>query len=1041
MRFYHLTQPALTRIYKKTQVVLVVLILSALQKICTAQNLYFQSYSAKEGLSQNSVYSASQTNDGFMWFGTQDGLNRFDGRNFTVIQPSNSATGSGKNYFGKFSKMYTALYADTRDWLWVGTTQEIALYNRYTNQFILPGEIYKGFSVPGGIWINKITEDNRGNIWIVTQKNGLFCYNKALQSMVSFKWTGGQPEKIIALSTGATGDIWACSENEVYLLQKSTFHPIGLKDKLSLKKIIIGDMCMVNGQLWLIINAAGIIIVQPLAGNSFTITDFSKTFSGKNYLTDARLIHQSDSNTVWVGSRSEGLIKVNLSAKTFENAGALGTSYSLKRQFVLTFFTNRQKITWIGLSGGGIAKYDLQKIQFSLWRTAPLPQQPVPDNMLFSVFSPDDELFYMGTLYGGLLQLNIKNGRYQYHQPPAHRYNESGAKNIYEVIAGEKNLLWMATWSGLYSFDKVTRQFVQYTDNNDAQTSELCAVIKLRQQPKLLVGGYQGKLRIFNLKTHQWEQCKEIGNGLNKLELRVRYMKEMEDGNIFISTETQNLVQYNYITGAIVLYPQFQNISGVSRHFCRSGSFLWIATDDGLIQASAATMQVVKLWNTDNGLPNHYIYAVVPDNYGRIWISSNAGLAVLDYQSGTCKKFTEEDGLQGMEFNTASCYKNQEGKIWFGGINGLSMVDPELSAANQYSPAPLITGINVMNNPYQSDTAIPYIRRIVLPNTKNFISFEFQSPDFSQSENIMYEYMLKGVDTGWVKNGTKTYASYTQLKPGHYTFQVKSANTNFVWSKAVTTLDITIVPPWYNTWWFYLFTVAVIGLLLLWFVVNRIRRIRHEANLKQQITETEMAALKAQMNPHFMFNCINSIDAFIQSNDKYNATLYLNKFAKLIRNVLDSSRQNVVYFSKDIETLKLYIELEELRNENKFTTQLTIDEELLNSDYKVPPLIVQPFVENAIIHGLRNREGNEGELIVTISKSDTHIIYTISDNGIGRKQSEKVSSGKEKSYGIQMSYDRIKLFNKEETASVTIDDLYDQQVAAGTRVIVNLKLV
>jgi len=1006
-----------------------------------AQNLYFQSYSAKDGLSQNSVYSATETNDGFMWFGTQDGLNRFDGRNFVVIQPSNSATGSGKNYFGKFSKMYTALYADNKDWLWVGTTQEIALYNRYTNQFILPGEIYKGFYVPGGIWISKITEDQNGNVWIVTQKNGLFCYNKTLQSMVSFKWGGGQPEKLVSLCTSSTGDTWACSEKEVYLLQKKTFNPIGIKNKVDPKKTVIGDMCMVNHQLWLIINGTGIIIIQPQPGNHFIITDFSKTFTGKNYLTDARLIHQSDSNTVWVGSRSEGLIKINLPAKTFENAGALGNSYSLKRQFVLTFFTNRQKITWIGLSGGGIAKYDLQKIQFRLWRTEPLPQQPVPDNMLFSVFSEDDESFYMGTLYGGLLQLNIKNGRYQYHQPPAHRYNESGSKNIYEVIAGDKNLLWMATWGGLYSFDRVSKQFEEFSDKNDEQTTELCAVIKLKQQEKLLVGGYQGKLRIFNLKTKLWEQCKDINNILNKLQLRVRYMKEMEDGNIFISTETQNLVQYNYLTGTIILYPQFQNISGVSRHFCMSGPFLWIAADDGLIQASAVTMQVVKIWSTDNGLPNNYIYAVVPDNYGRIWISSNAGLAMLDYKSGTCKKFTEEDGLQGMEFNTASCYKNKDGKIWFGGINGLSMVDPELSAGNQYSPSPLITGINVMNNRYQSDTAVPYIRRIVLPNTKNFISFEFQSPDFSQSENIVYEYMLIGVDTGWVINGTKNYASYTQLKPGHYTFKVKSANTNYVWSKNVTSLEITIVPPWYATWWFYFLSVIVTGLFVVCFIKQRIKTIRYEANLKQQITETEMAALKAQMNPHFMFNCINSIDAFIQSNDKYNATLYLNKFAKLIRNVLDSSRQNVVYFSKDIETLKLYIELEELRNENKFTTQLVIDEELMNSDYKVPPLIVQPFVENAIIHGLRNREGNEGKLFVTISKSDTHIIFTISDNGIGRRQSEKVSSGKEKSYGIQMSYDRIKLFNKEESASVIIDDLYDQQMAAGTRVVVNLKLV
>lgn len=211
--------------------------------------------------------------------------------------------------------------------------------------------------------------------------------------------------------------------------------------------------------------------------------------------------------------------------------------------------------------------------------------------------------------------------------------------------------------------------------------------------------------------------------------------------------------------------------------------------------------------------------------------------------------------------------------------------------------------------------------------------------------------------------------------------------------------------------------------------------------IEYQKQESEMAALKAQMNPHFIFNCINSIDALIQSNDKYNATLYLNKFAKLIRSILDSSKQNMVSFSKDIETLKLYIELEQLRNENKFTSQLDIDEELMNSDCKVPPLIIQPFVENAIIHGLRNKEGNDGRLIIAISKTDQHIIYSVTDNGIGRQSSQKINAGKEKSYGIQMSYDRIKLFNKEDQSSVTINDLYDNEKIAGTRVIVNLKMV
>ncbi|MBL7701945.1 MAG: histidine kinase [Ferruginibacter sp.] len=208
-----------------------------------------------------------------------------------------------------------------------------------------------------------------------------------------------------------------------------------------------------------------------------------------------------------------------------------------------------------------------------------------------------------------------------------------------------------------------------------------------------------------------------------------------------------------------------------------------------------------------------------------------------------------------------------------------------------------------------------------------------------------------------------------------------------------------------------------------------------------QKSETEIAALKAQMNPHFIFNCINSIDAFIHSNDKYNATLYLNKFAKLLRNILDSSKQNAVAFTKDVETLRLYIELEELRHENKFKTSIQIDDALLTNDYKVPPLIIQPFVENAILHGLKNREDNDGLLQIQVKKAADKIEYIIRDNGIGRKAAGLIAQNKESSYGMQMSFDRIKLFNGEENPSVQIMDLHDDDIASGTEVKVFLNII
>lgn len=206
------------------------------------------------------------------------------------------------------------------------------------------------------------------------------------------------------------------------------------------------------------------------------------------------------------------------------------------------------------------------------------------------------------------------------------------------------------------------------------------------------------------------------------------------------------------------------------------------------------------------------------------------------------------------------------------------------------------------------------------------------------------------------------------------------------------------------------------------------------------MADMEMKALRSQMNPHFIFNCINSIDALIQSNDKYHATVYLNTFAKLLRNILDSTKHNVVNLSKDLDTLKLYIELEKLRHENKFTAEIYVAEELLQEDYKVPPLIIQPFVENAILHGIRHRSDGLGKLIISVKMENDLLKYIIEDNGVGRNKANRSGTDENTSYGIEMSSNRVKLFNNEIMPSVEINDLFIGEKPAGTRVTIFLKI-
>jgi Histidine kinase len=254
---------------------------------------------------------------------------------------------------------------------------------------------------------------------------------------------------------------------------------------------------------------------------------------------------------------------------------------------------------------------------------------------------------------------------------------------------------------------------------------------------------------------------------------------------------------------------------------------------------------------------------------------------------------------------------------------------------------------------------------------------------------------------------------------------------------------------------YYLLTVIFLSILLAVFFYNK-NRLKQKANqlleyenkemflqrnqLQQEVAIFEMQALKAQLNPHFIFNCLNSIDAFIYSNDKYKATMYLNKFARLLRNILDSSKNNTVSLGKDIQSLQLYTDLEELRNDNKFETHYQIDESLATHEYVVPPLIIQPLVENAILHGLKNKKKDKGILIVSIKRLGEKLEYQITDNGIGRSASSRIPQHKDHSYGMDLTKSRIKMFNQEERPSIIIEDLYQQDIATGTRISITLNL-
>jgi LytS/YehU family sensor histidine kinase len=274
---------------------------------------------------------------------------------------------------------------------------------------------------------------------------------------------------------------------------------------------------------------------------------------------------------------------------------------------------------------------------------------------------------------------------------------------------------------------------------------------------------------------------------------------------------------------------------------------------------------------------------------------------------------------------------------------------------------------------------------------------------------------------------------------------LQSANSNGVWSKEIKKLTINIKPAWWQLRWLQLLFLLMIAVVIFYLIRMRIKIIRKEANYKQKIAETEMQALRAQMNPHFIFNSLNSIENFIMQNEKRLASDYLNKFARLIRMILDSSRNEIVPIAIDLEALQLYIDLEQLRFNNKFTYKTNIDPALLTGEYRVPSLLIQPYVENAIVHGLAHSENENLVLTVSAILENDTIKYSIQDNGIGRQQAAVYNlhnKPQHKSVGLQITEDRINHFNNEAFDAIKITDLYNENnKPCGTKIEVTIKAI
>ena len=487
----------------------------------------------------------------------------------------------------------------------------------------------------------------------------------------------------------------------------------------------------------------------------------------------------------------------------------------------------------------------------------------------------------------------------------------------------------------------------------------------------------------------------------------------------------------------------------------------WTSADDvwlsswagGIMHFNRKTLQWKRYRNPKVNPEKDIIFEMRRKNEDEFWVTAFSYAGIFNHKSQSFQFFETNTVTRGGLMNCLSyhtVFVSHDGHLIVGGTSGLSISDETVENSSNTDVQPFISSVEYNHRSYNSDKSPPFLDHIFLDAEENTLSFTLAFPVYDDPSAINFRFRLEGYDKQWNYNGSARKIQYTNLPPGIYRLIYEAGTNEKVWIKGKTSPQILVKAPFYKSTWFVILTIIFFLALLGMIYMMRIRQIQRESRMKtefnRRLAENEMTALRAQMNPHFMFNSLNSIKNYILKENTAQASKYLTKFSQLMRAILKNSRHKLISLEDELYSLNLYIEMEAMRFNSEFDYAVKTDPDLDTSSVFIPPLLIQPYVENAIWHGLMLKDGPRF-LLLRIEKENENLQIIIEDNGVGRKRSMQMKiseNGQRKSYGMQITKDRIDLINRTLGihAKVDVHDLTDEAgEPAGTRVTILMPLI
>ncbi len=827
-----------------------------------AQNrpVKFERLSREQGLSQSSVRCIMQDRQGFMWFGTEDGLNKYDGYNFTVYKhDALDSTSLSDN-------LVTSIYEDSasRNTLWIGTMGGgLNKFDREKEQFTHYVNDPKNPHSPSNHSIRSIYEDRAGTLWIGTEGGGLNKFDRGKEQFI--RCYVNDPKNPHSLSNNIiwsiyedrAGTLWIGTEGGLNKFDREkeqfTHYVNDPNNPYSLSNNIIASIyedSASRNTLWIGTRNGLNRFDRERAQFTRFVNDPKNPLSlGEN---DIGPIYEDQAGTLWIGTWGGGLNKLDREKEQFIRfVNDPNNPHSLSDNFVFSLYIDYSGILWIGTWQGGLNKFDHKKEQFTHYVNDPKNPHSLSYNSIASIYEDRAGTFWIGTWGGGLNKFDREKEQFTHFVNDPNNPHSLSNNIIFSILEDSlatagRNTLWIGTLGGGLNklvlnpaagggegSDREKAQFTHYLNdpkNPHSLSNNSIWSIYADHSGTLWIGTSGGGLNKFDREKEQFTHyINDPNNPYSLSDNAVMSIYEDNAGTLWIGTGGGGLNKFDHEKEQFIHYVNDpKNPHSLSNNIIPSiyedhAGTLWIATLGGLNKFDHESGRFTRYTEKD-GLPNNGVIGILEDNNGHLWLSTNKGISCFDpprLAGKTFRNYDVGDGLQSNEFNAWAYHKSKSGEMFFGGINGFNVFHPDSIKDNPYLPPVVITAFKRYNTDETAELAIEEKGISVKPAIKltykdNFLLFEFAALSFRRPEKNQYAYKLEGYSDKWIHLGTKRDVTFTNLDPGEYTLRVKGSNNDGVWNEEGTSIKITITPPWWKTWWAYMlyglmFAGAVFG--------------------------------------------------------------------------------------------------------------------------------------------------------------------------------------------------------------------------------------